>query len=34
VLKRADAKAVASFFEQARERRELWSQRANSPSPE
>ena len=34
VLQRADAKAVASFFEQARERRELWSQRANSPSPE
>lgn len=33
-LKRGDAKAVARFFEQARERRELWSQRANSSSPE
>jgi prephenate dehydrogenase len=34
MLRRGDAKAVASFFEQAKERRELWSQRANSPSPE
>jgi prephenate dehydrogenase len=34
VLERADAKAVATFFEQARERRDLWSQRAISPSPE
>jgi prephenate dehydrogenase len=33
-LSRGDAKAVASFFEQARARRELWSQCANSPSPE
>ena len=33
-LKSGDAQAVASFFEQARERREQWSQRAGSPSPE
>jgi prephenate dehydrogenase len=33
-LRRGDAQAVATFFEQARERRELWSQRASSPSPE
>ena len=29
-----DAGAVALFFEQARERREQWSKRAGSPSPE
>ena len=33
-LRRGDAEAVASFFEQARERREQWSKRAGSPSPE
>jgi prephenate dehydrogenase len=33
-LKRGDARAVARFFEQARERREQWSKRAGSPSPE
>lgn len=33
-LRKGDAQAVATFFEQARERRELWSQRASSPSPE
>jgi prephenate dehydrogenase len=33
-LKNGDAQAVAKFFEQARERRELWSKRAGSPSPE
>ena len=33
-LRRGDDQAVATFFEQARERRELWSHRASSPSPE
>lgn len=33
-LKRGDARAVAKFFEQARERREGWSKRAGSRSPE
>jgi prephenate dehydrogenase len=33
-LKSGDARAVMKFFEQARERRELWSQHAGSPSPE
>jgi prephenate dehydrogenase len=33
-LRKGDAKAVASFFEQARERRERWSQRAGSGSQE
>jgi prephenate dehydrogenase len=33
-LERGDAEAVARFFEQARERREQWSQRATSLSPE
>ena len=33
-LKRGDVVAVASFFAQARERREQWSKRASSPSPE
>jgi prephenate dehydrogenase len=33
-LRKGDAQAVARFFEQARERREGWSQRAASPSPE
>jgi prephenate dehydrogenase len=33
-LKRGDAKAVATFFEQARERREQWSKGAGSPSAE
>jgi prephenate dehydrogenase len=33
-LKRGDARAVTKFFEQARERRELWAKAAGSPSPE
>jgi prephenate dehydrogenase len=33
-LRRADVAAVASFFEQARGRREQWSKRASSLSPE
>ena len=33
-LVRGDARAVAKFFEQARERREQWSKGAGSPSPE
>jgi len=33
-LKRGDAQAVASFFEQARERRDQWARRARSGSPE
>ena len=33
-LEKGDARAVAEFFEQARERRERWSKRADSPSPE
>ena len=33
-LENGDAQAVAKFFEQARERRDLWSKRAGSPSPE
>jgi prephenate dehydrogenase len=33
-LERGDAGAVAKFFEQARERREEWSKRVGSPSPE
>ena len=33
-LSRGDAQAVATFFDQARQRRELWSHRANVPSPE
>lgn len=33
-LRRGDAKAIARLFEQARDRRELWSHWANSPSPE
>jgi prephenate dehydrogenase len=33
-LKSGDAQAVRKFFEQAKERRELWSKRAGSPSPE
>ncbi len=33
-LEEGDAGAVSKFFEQARERRELWSKRAASPSPE
>ena len=33
-LKSGDAQAVRKFFEQAKERRELWSNRAGSPSPE
>ena len=33
-LKSGDARAVTKFFEQARERRELWSKGAGSPSPE
>jgi prephenate dehydrogenase len=33
-LERGDAQAVTKFFEQARNRRELWSKRAGSPSPE
>jgi prephenate dehydrogenase len=33
-LERGDAGAVAKFFEQARERREQWSKRAGTPSPE
>jgi prephenate dehydrogenase len=33
-LERGDAQAVTRFFEQARDRRDLWSKRAGSPSPE
>jgi prephenate dehydrogenase len=33
-LERGDAQAITKFFEQARDRRELWSKRAGSPSPE
>jgi prephenate dehydrogenase len=33
-LKGGDGKAVTKFFEQARERRDLWSNAAGSPSPE
>ena len=33
-LRRGDPEAVASFFEQARERRERWSKRASSTSSE
>ena len=33
-LKSGDGKAVTKFFEQARERRDLWSNAAGSPSPE
>jgi prephenate dehydrogenase len=33
-LKARDARAVAKFFEQARERRERWAKRAGSRSPE
>ena len=33
-LKRGDARAVTRFFEQAKERRDLWSKGAGSPSPE
>ncbi len=33
-LKRGDARAVAKFFEQARERRDRWAKGAGSPSPE
>jgi prephenate dehydrogenase len=33
-LKNGDAQAISEFFEQARERRERWSKRAGSPSPE
>ena len=33
-LKNGDAQTIAEFFEQARERRERWSKRARSPSPE
>jgi prephenate dehydrogenase len=33
-LQRGDARAVTEFFEQARDRRELWSKGAGSPSPE
>jgi prephenate dehydrogenase len=33
-LKSGDAQAVSRFFEQARERRDLWSKGAGSPSPE
>ena len=33
-LKSGDARAVTKFFEQARERRGLWSKAAGSPSPE
>ena len=33
-LRRADAEAVANFFEQARERREQWSKRASSQTSE
>jgi len=33
-LQRGDARAVTKCFEQARERRERWSKRAGSPSPE
>lgn len=33
-LQTGDAQGIAKFFEQARDRRELWSKRAGSPSPE
>jgi prephenate dehydrogenase len=33
-LKSGDAQAVSRFFEQARERRDLWSKGTGSPSPE
>ena len=33
-LKSRDAQAVSRFFEKARERRDLWSKAAGSPSPE
>ena len=33
-LASGDARAVTKFFEQARDRRERWSKRAGSPSPE
>jgi prephenate dehydrogenase len=33
-LKSGDARAVTKFFEQARDRRELWARCAGSPSPE
>jgi prephenate dehydrogenase len=34
MLKSGDARAIAKFFEQARDRRERWSKGAGSPSPE
>jgi prephenate dehydrogenase len=34
VLKAGDAKALSRFFEQAKQRRDEWSQKAGSPSPE
>ena len=33
-LKNGDAQTISEFFEQAREKRERWSKRAGSPSPE
>jgi prephenate dehydrogenase len=33
-LETGDVRAVTKFFEQARDRRERWSKRAGSPSPE
>jgi prephenate dehydrogenase len=33
-LRSGDDQAVSKFFEQARERRDLWSKGAGSPSPE
>jgi prephenate dehydrogenase len=33
-LRNGDAQAISDFFEQARERRERWSKRSSSPSPE
>ncbi len=33
-LKRTDHKAIASFFEEAKLKRDLWSRKARSPSPE
>ena len=34
VLESGDARAITKFFEQARERRDLWSKGVGSPSPE
>jgi len=33
-LRNSDAQAISEFFEQARERRDRWSKRSSSPSPE